>query len=575
VLPAGRFCRDSTLDKDGKTLSIKGSDAAIRLWSLARRLVRLIFHVRDVGAAGTVTDILKRNWPLEALGLAAVLLILPLWWVRAPSMPDYPAHLASFYLIAGDPGAWRHFYFVRWLFVPNLASELIVPPLTHLVGVEAAAKMFLSAAVAMWVAGPAAVQWALFRKVSPLVLAGGFFAYNAPFMWGFFNFYFAAGCGFLVLAAWIRTAPRRNAAGYAGFAAVFLVLYFFHLFAFLAAGLLIACFEASRAFDERAAGLAGSAAALWRRLWPLAAAALPALLFFLFLRPHGGEEGVLEFNLFDTVQDRIEAALEYYFEGPALTLSGILIGFWFAGVLSGFLKVQPRMKLGLVVLGLAAAFAPEWAMGGWGVHLRLPAIFGAMLFASVETDLSPLRMRIFAGIALLGLAVSAGVLANDWSDYDHQYTEFRAALKAVPPGARLVTVLDSAALDDAADAPYWHMAEYAVMDRGAFTPLMFATRGQHVVQITPPYDRYAAATAQQGSPPDVSELGFLAAGRTDLDPGIDDYYPYLKRFQCHFDIAVVVRGDGEASPLPQFLKLRKAGSFFSLYDILPTKDCRP
>src|SRR6201999_2014824 len=120
----------------------------------------------------------------------------------------------------------------------------------------------------------------------------------------------------------------------------------------------------------------------------------------------------------------------------------------------------------------------------------------------------------------LGLAVAALLpigsfsigLANDWMGYDRQFAEFRASMASLPRGVRLLTVLDGNALGERADQPYWHMAEFAVPERGAFTPLLFTTRGQHVVQLNPPYDRYAATTAQQGSPPDVDELDFLARG---------------------------------------------------------------
>jgi hypothetical protein len=105
------------------------------------------------------------------------------------------------------------------------------------------------------------------------------------------------------------------------------------------------------------------------------------------------------------------------------------------------------------------------------------------------------------------------------------------------------------------------------LDYGAFTPLMFTTKGQHVVRLLPAYAGFAAATAQQGSPPDISELGDLAAGDVDGDPDIEDIFPYLMYFQCHFDQVVLIHLNGPRSPVPAMLHLRHAGSFFSLYDI--------
>jgi len=89
----------------------------------------------------------------------------------------------------------------------------------------------------------------------------------------------------------------------------------------------------------------------------------------------------------------------------------------------------------------------------------------------------------------------------------------------------------------------------------------------------PPFDRYAASTAQQGSPPDIDELNDLAAGRIDADEDIEDVFPYLLYFQCHFDEAVVVRGDGPPSRVPPMLHLRYGADFFSLYDVSPDAKC--
>lgn len=515
--------------------------------------------------------IFKSDWLKAALGIAACLLIVPLWCVHSPGMPDYPAHIAGLnMLIHGVRSApLANFYVIHWMFVPNLASELIVPVFAKLVPLETATKFFLSIGVAMWVLGPGAIQYALFKRIGPAPLAGAFFAYNAPYTWGFFNFYFAAGFGFLVFAAWIATTQKCKFVALFGFAAAFLALYAFHLFALLLVLLMIGGFELARVWEDRAI----SAKALLWRVLPIVLVCLPAALCFLFLRPAGNDDSHLAFNIMDTLEDRLGAAIQYYFDGPAISLTSALAVFWLSALFFGKLRLHPAMTITLIVLAVATLFAPEWALGGWGVHLRLPAVLGAIAFASVEFRIGPRRTAIMAGVLLLGLGWNATNLAEDWRGYDRQYSEFRQSLRRIPLGSKLVTILDSDALNDASDQPYWHMAEFAIVDRGAFTPLMFATKGQHIVQIRPPFDKLAAASAQQGSPPDVSELSDLATGRTDTDPDIEDIYPYLKFFQCHFDIAVIIHGDGDPNPVPKFLTLRHAGSFYSLYDIHPTGTC--
>jgi hypothetical protein len=231
------------------------------------------------------------------------------------------------------------------------------------------------------------------------------------------------------------------------------------------------------------------------------------------------------------------------------------------------------MRLVLAVLAACTILAPEWALGGWGVHMRLPAVLGALAFASLDWKI-PERFRLGVVAALLTmLAVGAALVASNWSTYDAQFTEFRAHASDIRQHGRLLTVLDGDSLGWDADQPYWHIAEFAVVDRSVFTPLMFTTAGQHVVQIRPPFGHIAAASAQQGSPPDIDELDDLAAGHIEADEDIRNVLPYLLFFQCHFDQAVVIHGRGPHARVPAMLRLRHEGSFYTLYDILPDAQC--
>ena len=174
---------------------------------------------------------------------------------------------------------------------------------------------------------------------------------------------------------------------------------------------------------------------------------------------------------------------------------------------------------------------------------------------------------------MLLVAYQSATLAGNWRYYSKQFSEFRAAIARIPAGSKLVTVLDGDAMGLASDQPYWHMAEYAIIDRGDFSPLLFTTKGQHVIQLQPSVRPIAASNAQQGSPPDISELDDLAAGNAQDDPDIRNVFPYLLRFQCHYDYAVIIHSGGRQTAPPDMLHRVHSGSFFSLYRILPSDDC--
>ncbi|MBL6937607.1 MAG: hypothetical protein ISS15_14905 [Alphaproteobacteria bacterium] len=494
-----------------------------------------------------------------ALLLATVILAAPLWLVAMPAMPDYPAHLASFWLIGG--GTSSH-YAVSWAWVPNLASETMVPLLAKLLPLELSTRLFLTATVALWVAGPALIQRALFGRIGFGPQTAALFAYNANFIWGFFNYTFAVGAGLVVLAVWIATDGRRTWAHQAGFAAVFLLLYFAHLFAFAATMLAIVCFELTTTRE------------LVRRAANFALLCTPAAAAFLFLKPHGADSGNLAFNLLDTAQDRIEAAIQIGFDKPATILTALLVVLVLAGLMTRHATVHPRMRIVLAVFTVGTLLAPEWAFGGWAVHLRLPPVLGALTFASLEWRIAP-RWQAAAGAAALAFAAGcAALLAADWRHFDAQYGEFRSHMADIRPHARVLTVLDGDSLGWAPDQPYWHMAELSVIDRDAFTPLMFTTAGQHVIRVRPPLGSIAAATAAQGSPPDIDELDDLAASRMEADADYRNIYPYLRYFQCHFDQAVVIRGSGPRSRIPAMLKPAADHSFYAVYDIAHGPQCR-
>ena len=523
-----------------------------------------------------------RHWPESRLTgvtllAAALLMAVPLWSVWAPAMPDYPAHLASFALIEqvsfhhGASGAANgNIYHLHWAFVPNLAAEVLVPLLAQAVGLVAATKLFLTGAIFLWVLGPGAVHRALYGRTGIAPLFGAFFAYNANFVWGFFNYYFSAGLSFAILAGWIATQNRNGPGRVAGFAMAVTLLYFCHLFAVASLLLMLAGFELAQNLRLEN----GNRRLLTLRAARIALLYLPAALAFFLLKPPASEDVGLQFNLLETMQDRYESLIQFAFDQSAYLLPALLFcGLAIALVLRNA-RIHPAMRITLGLLLLGALLAPEWAMGGWAVHLRLPAVFGTLLFASAELPMGPKVRTALAFIALGLIGWHSWLLAQSWLGYDRQYREFEAVLEEIPHGSRLLTVLDGSAIGDRSDQPYWHMAEFAIPARGVFTPLLFTTRGQHVVQLNPPYARYAAATAEQGSPPDVNELGFLARGEMDADDEMKQNVPYLNHFQCHFDIAVLVHLDGKRTPVPPMLKLRHAGSFFSLYDIVPDRSCR-
>jgi hypothetical protein len=502
------------------------------------------------------------GWPVLALLAAAVVLIWPLWAVGTPAMPDYPARLAGFYLAAGGANAspLSSFYGIAWAPIPNLAGEIVIPTLARILPLEIAAKLFLSLAVAMWVAGPGLIHRALYGRIGVAPLVAAFFAYNINFMYGFLNYYFAAGLCFLVFAGWIVSEGWPRWPRLTIFAAATTILYFSHIIAATLFLLLVATFEAARPPIS------------WRtmrsHLVDVAVISLPVAA--LVLLKHGDPtDSEIHFHILKTLLPRINSLVQQSFESPAYGLIKAIALLFAIGVWRKTIVLHPQMHFALIALALGALLLPKEAMGGWGGHLRFPAVAVALLFASCDIRLSARLTGVLGAAILAALGWLATTLATDWNNYDRQIAEFRAALRDVPRGSRLMTVVDP---NVPKDELYTHIAEFAIIDRSAFTALMFTTKGQHIVYLKPAVAPFAAHTADEGTPPETDDLEALASGQTS-DPEVRRLWQYLFYFPCHYDEVVLIRGNGKPESVPDMLKLRREGSFFALYNVRPPRGC--
>src|SRR6185312_6774195 len=265
----------------------------------------------DAGTDAGMTLFRRPGWAAVAIMLAAILTAFPLWCVTSPAMPDYPAHLATYYLLAtgAKAQAVAQFYRIEWAFIPNLAGEILVPLLAKLTALEVATKLFITAGIVMWVVGPALIHRALYGRAGAAPLIAAIFAYNANLMWGFLNYYFAMGFGFLVFAAWITMENRRTPMRLAGFALAVTILYFCHLFACETLALMMGSYELGAwSFPPRP-----PLRQMWRRLGAAGIVFVPAALALLFLKPHNPDaDSDVTFNFMDTWLDRATAALQHH-----------------------------------------------------------------------------------------------------------------------------------------------------------------------------------------------------------------------------------------------------------------------
>ena len=502
--------------------------------------------------------------PLLATALCLASLA-PFLFVSMPALQDYPAHIVRMYLLTdlqNDP-ILQTMYEIHWEVIPNLVMDLVVPPLSLIMPLFLAGKVFVWATVLMWILGPLALHHAIFGRLSYWPMAAAFFLMNQSFLFGFLNFCFGAGVLFFVLAAWIRLARAPPALRVALFSILATVLFFCHFIAFAIYAIVVLVHEAVAILEDKPfKNLTG---ALGRAFIAGAQFVLPALLFLVF-SPTREELVPTEGIYFGGLESRIAAIRStIWFENGVFDyLAFAFVACLFIGAaVSGRLQISRPFAVSLGVLFVAGMLTPQGLDGPGLRHVRIPAVLGALLFACSRWEPGP-GVRRAPLILALGLAIFLARAANTtvrFHGFDAMLGEFRESLADVEPGAAMFLVTAGPtrhhfrALGGGA---FLHMTDYATIDRSAFVSTVFADPG---VQPVHQAEGYAARFGRLSFPEAQWEaLPELAAAEP---PDPKSYEGWHEKY----DYVVVLNLYGlELDPLP-CLTLHHKGGFFSIFEI--------
>ena len=113
--------------------------------------------------------------------LACAAALVPVWSVNFLPFQDYPAHMARMHILANleHSPALQRMYEIHWGLLSNLAMDVVVPPLSKIIPLADAGRVFVSAIIILWIVGPLALHHALFGSVSFWPLIASFFAFRA------------------------------------------------------------------------------------------------------------------------------------------------------------------------------------------------------------------------------------------------------------------------------------------------------------------------------------------------------------------------------------------------------------
>lgn len=504
--------------------------------------------------------------------LACAVALVPIWSVEFPPLQDYPAHMARMHILANleQSPALQAIYEIRWQFLPNLVMDVLVPPLSRILPLFDAGRVFISAIIIMWIIGPLALHRALFGRVSFWPLIASFFAYNWCLSKGLLNFAFGAGLSFLVLAAWVGCQNWPALRRLILFSVLSTVLFFCHFIAFAIYVLAIMGYEAGRTFQTRAT--TETKQMLWHWGLVLGQFIIPLLIFTL-LSPTKGEIVLTGSIHWGGLWSRLKAVLSpVLFEwGPIDYLTILFAGAVFLyALITRSIKVHPAFLWTLILLSIVAIVMPTGLDGPGLRHIRIPPVLAALFFAgTVWSGKMPSRAgpTIFALFALL-FVTRAAITTDRWQLQDARITEFREEAAKFEEGSSLFLAFNGEIRPDYlrtnanAVLPFLHLADYATIDSSAFSPSLFADLG-----IQPIRRKGAYEALENNMVNEWDQILRLAHEGQPPDPNLGSADPNLINWPRNFDYVVVVNFEQGELASKDFLSVFHAGSYFVIYKI--------
>ena len=446
----------------------------------------------------------------HVLALSLILLgiaLIPLALVHIPPLVDYPNHMARMQILAdaGRSAYLKQYYEIHWDILPNLAMDVLVPPLSKLVGIQAAGKLFIGMTMALLSGSIVTLHYVLHRRWSWWPLLTYLFLFNSILLWGFLNYLFGLGLAFLFFAGWVVYRQRPYRVVVPLFSIFAVLLFFAHLFALGIYVLLLSGYEVGQWWSRRS-----DTPYLTETAW--IKAALPLLLPGALLlasptfRPLSHELPLamrgtaavssVTFVPFSTKIEAVKGAVRTDHQILDRLTAGLLIAMVLGGLAFRCLRISPPMVIPLSLVGIAALVMPSTVGAMSMVEIRTPLAFLLVTVAGSDWRCARRGCTIALAAILASLfVVRMAYISFRWQEADHHYTQFVQALERLPEGARLFSAIKLGSTNPVEisetrrpePVPMANLSCWAVIVRGGFVSNIFAAPSQQPIELTPAY----------------------------------------------------------------------------------------
>jgi hypothetical protein len=457
------------------------------------------------------------------LGALCLVLLAPLTLADVPPLLDYPNHLARMFVlafVAHDPVLAR-FYQPHWGIIPNLALDLMVPPLLLVFPVHLVGRAVVGLALLLPVIGAAAYHRALTGRLSYWPLGSVLFAYNGALLRGFLNFIVAAGLALLLGAAWVAWREQRPARAILIGAIGAVALFFCHLMGLLFVAVLIGGHELLILWTEpfkvhRILTRIGAVAAVF--VVPVALYAVSDL---------GQMEGAAVFR---SVADKTNAALMpvmNYLWPLDLATAALCVTVLVLCLARRWCAIPLRAAAAIAVLLALFIVLPTAFKGTFDLDTRFLMMAAFVAPAALVSIAIPRRAAWIVGIGFLLLfSARMAVLMTVWHDWAGYLGQFRSVIDSVRPGDVVLTVR----LPRGTENDIWtsvatarrlsdgtvvdaHLPALLLIEHRAWWPFLFDNPSQQPIETRAPFLTLAARIDVSPDP-----IALLARDAGDMRP---------------------------------------------------------
>ena len=496
---------------------------------------------------------ISRLWRLFiAIGLVAV--AMPALLVEMPPLLDYPNHVVRMWLLGGavkDP-ILAQMYATDWTAAwTNVGVDLIAQIAGQFLPVTVIAPILLAIALVMPPAGAILLNRRLYGQFHWWQVVMPLTAFATPLLGGFLNF--QTGLGLALVFASLdpvlekRGSPVQLLLGRMAMATTLLVV---HIFAAGFYGLLLgglALGPSLMAIVKR-----GGLKPTLLRLAAVGAGVCAPLLVYRLTAPHlpgGGGLGLMIWGP-TTLKYKLEllqAAFGTYnlsIDKGFFALPLLLV------VLAAALKslrVHQGLMLGAVFMTVLALVSPTWAAETGWIDTRMPIMALLLFMTAVLPDIARKpRLWVPVAVVMLGLVVGRAWWIGDiWIQRQADVRSIERAMSRVPEGSTVLPIDHLVSVRGKRIAPpgrffhfgasYYHQYTLTVMQRKAFTPLVFSMHGKQPIRVLEPYKRISVPNG--GRSPTFTTINSPPA------KWLNEIAPYIKQWRQDFDYALMLNAD--------------------------------